>query len=128
MKATTRYFFWGLQLCCDNVCKTVTLRKWQEYIWGDADSLWTEMVRGKDICPSKLNYVTHVRHPVEWAEIPYPIGADKHKAVVSPQIKIGHVTADVKYMNYRTGDYIGEKLTLLFPVAFDSDNVGLNLL
>jgi len=78
----------------------------QEYVWGK-DSVWTEMVRGQDICRSKLHDGNGVLHPAKWEEIDYSIGANKHNVVISPRVKMGHVTVTPKYMYYRSSDWIG---------------------
>jgi len=78
----------------------------QEYVWGK-DSVWTEMVRGQDICRSKLHDGNGVLHLAKWEEVDYSTGANKHNAVISPRVRISHVTVTPKYMYYRSRDWIG---------------------
>jgi len=92
----------------------------QEYVWGK-DSVWTEMVRGKDI------QIEHVTAPifgkVTWNEINYPSGNDKHQAVFPPKatvLSLGHAgqlettAIPLQYFKYRTGDVVGESEPLVF--------------
>ena len=76
-------------------------------MWGDEDSVWTEMVRGKDICASKFHDGNKVLGTVSWEEVDYPTGDHKHEAMLSSHVRMGHVSADPEYMHYRSGDFIG---------------------
>ncbi len=87
----------------------------QEYIWGDEDSVWTEMVRGKDI--DMANVTAPVFGKMSWEEIDYPTGDAKHQAVTSPKATVhfpgsaGLVDTSeesLHYFHYRSGDGPGK--------------------